>query len=437
MIAAGFAGLIAVGSVLLSLPAAHREPLGYLDALFTATSAVCVTGLVVVDTGTRYTLFGQLVILVLIQVGGVGVMAFAAIALRVVGRRLSLRTQAALSGNLLQRDAAGELGGLFTRILRFVALTEGAGALLLFVGMVGASGPGHAAYSAVFHAVSAFCNAGFSLYADSLAGLRANPLVMGGVMALIVLGGIGHPVAVDLWRTLTRLRGPRTAVRGRLELGSTVALRTSGALILGGLVLLLLLGLTPEESTWGARLSGALFQSVTARTAGFNSVNIGSLPAGSLLVLAGLMFIGGSPGSCAGGIKTTTFRLWLARVGSLLGHGKGPRLSGRYIPGEISRRASIIIGLSVLWNLAGLLVLLGTEGRTPGVGLEDVLVEQVSAFGTVGLSTGLTPALTTAGRLWIIATMFVGRLGPLTLGVLAFEPRRQTVRHPEGRIMVG
>jgi trk system potassium uptake protein TrkH len=437
LIVAGFGGLIVVGAILLSLPMSQKGNVGVLDALFTATSAACVTGLIVVDTGTDYTIFGQLVILVLIQMGGIGVMSFAALAFQVVRRRLSLRAQAALSSSMLQRDVGGDLKGVLRRILLFVVLTEGAGALVLFAGMAPGQDLVRAAYSAVFHAISAFCNAGFSVYTDSLSGLRGNPTVMTAVMLLIFLGGIGHPVAVDLWQNLRLLVRRRNTGAVRLELGSTVALRASLGLTLGGAVLLLILGLTPAETTWGARVSSALFQSVTARTAGFNTIAIGSLPLGSIVVLALLMFIGGSPGSCAGGIKTTTFTLWLARLRSLLQGTRGPRLSGRYIPGDITRRASIIIGLSVLWNLVGVMVLLATETGSPGVGLHDVLFEQVSAFGTVGLSTGLTPRLTGVGKLWIIATMFVGRLGPLTLGVLAFSPRVAGLRYPEGRIMVG
>jgi len=176
---------------------------------------------------------------------------------------------------------------------------------------------------------------------------------------------------------------------------------------------------------------------VTARTAGFNTVEIGALPLSSLAVLILLMFVGGSPGSCAGGIKTTTFALWVAKLGSLLQGRGGPRLFGRQIPDEVVRRASLILGLSVAWNLIGVVLLLATEGGTPCAGMHDVLFEQISAFGTVGLSTGLTPKLSILGRLWIMLSMFVGRLGPLTLAVWAFPHRTPALRYPEGRIMIG
>lgn len=436
LLVASFGSLIAIGAVLLALPWSHKGGVGLIDALFTATSAVCVTGLVVVDTGTDYSAFGQIVILLLIQAGGIGVMSFAALAFPLLGRRLSLSAQAALSSSLLQREVASEFRGIFRRILEFVLITEVIGALLIFVGMLPSRGAGHAAYSAVFHAISAFCNAGFSPYADSLTGWRENPVVSATVMVLILLGGIGHPVVVDLWRKLLVARR-ESAGPNRLELNSAVALSTSGVLIVGGFGLLLLFGLTPGEGSWPSRLWNALFQSVSARTAGFNTVNIGALPLSSLMLTVLLMFVGGSPGSCAGGIKTTTFTLWLAKLWSLLRGGKWPRLFSRHIPGEIARRASMIIGLAVVWNLLGLLLLLATEGRSPGVGMHDVLFEQVSAFGTVGLSTGLTPKLSVAGKLWIVATMFVGRLGPLTLAVWALTRRAPGVRYPEGRIMIG
>lgn len=432
-----FGGLILAGTGLLMLPWAQRGNVGLLDAFFTATSAVCVTGLTVVDTGSAYTAFGQIVILILIQAGGVGVMSFAALAAHLLGRRLSLSARAALSSSLLQQDVASEFGAILRRILKFVLLAETIGAALLFAGMLPERGPAHAATSAVFHAVSAFCNAGFSLYSDSLMGLRHNPLVLFTIMALIFLGGIGHPVVVDLWQTLALRRTHRPAGPRRLQLNSRVALGTSAALLAIGFLWLLACGSSPSPEPWTARAQDALFQSVSARTAGFNTVNIGALPLSSLLFLALLMFVGGSPGSCAGGIKTTTLALWLATLWSRLRGEKWPRLSGRHIPGEIVRRASMILGLATLWNLAGLLLLLVSEGGRPSLGMHEVLFEQVSAFGTVGLSTGLTPELSAIGKLWIASTMFVGRLGPLTLASWVFVRNTPGIRHPEGRIMIG
>ncbi|MBN2499050.1 MAG: ATPase [Deltaproteobacteria bacterium] len=436
LLVGGFGGLVVAGTLLLWLPWARSGSTSLLDALFTATSAVCVTGLVVVDTGTDYTAFGQIVILLLIQAGGIGVMIFAGLAFLLLGHRLSLRARAALGSSMLQRDVASELRSIFGRILRFVLVAEGAGAVLIFIGLLPARGVAHAAYSAIFHSVSAFCNAGFSLYPDSLSGFRGNPLVLFTVMGLIVLGGIGHPVVVDVWQRLRPRRGDRDGPR-RLGLSSAVALWTSAALLLAGFALLLLFGSAHGGLPWSDRVLDALFQSVSARTAGFNTVDIGELGLAPLFVLVLLMFIGGSPGSCAGGIKTTTFTLWLAKLRSRLRGEKSPRLFGRHIPGEITRRVSMIIGIAVVWNLVGVLLLLAAEGERTDVGLHDVLFEQISAFGTVGLSTGLTPGLGAVARLWLVATMLVGRLGPLTIAMWIFARKTPGIRYPEGRIMIG
>lgn len=431
LLATSFLALIGVGTLLLWLPLSHRGDVGLLDALFTATSAVCVTGLVVVDTGTAFTPVGQATILVLIQMGGLGVMTFAAIASEVLGRRLTLSAHAALADSLIQRDASLEFAETFHRILRVVLLVEAVGGALLFAALAPHLGVAAAAWSALFHAVSAFCNAGFSLNADSLVGFRENPLVTGPVMALIVLGGAGHPVLVDVWRVLRRRdRATITGRFGALTLHSRVVVLASGGLIALGAILLLALGLA------GGGVHEALFQSVTARTAGFNTVDIGALPAGSLVLLVVLMFIGGSSGSCAGGVKTSTVVVWFARFRATLRGEKQPRVLGRHLPGELVRRAMLVLDLAIIWNVVGVFVLLVTEGVPPG-GVVEILFEQVSAFATVGLSTGLTPQLSEGGRLWIIVTMFVGRVGPLTVVLWLFARRAPRVLYPDGRLMIG
>jgi len=438
-----FAGAILVGSVLLSLPVAHANgPVGYLDALFTATSAICVTGLIVVDTATAYTLFGQIVILALIQAGGLGVMTFAALIFRLMGRRLSLSSRAALHDALFQEDRAGEFRRLFARILRMTLVVEAFGAVAIFLPLLRRSALGEAAYSAIFHSISAFCNAGFSIYSDNLYELRGSAVIVSTVMVLIVLGGLGHTVLQESWQWISaRLLRP-DAPRGphAFSLHAQVVLRVSLILIVGGTLLLLLFGMTAEQASWGSRLWTALFQSVTARTAGFHTVQIGMLPYASLLLICVLMFIGGSPGSCAGGLKTTTAAIWVARLRARLQGDDEPRLLGRRVPNVILRRTTILVALAVVWNTVGVLFLLATElGSAPpyAFGLQDVLFEQLSAFGTVGLSAGLTPVLSTAGRVWIIATMFVGRLGPLTLATWIVSRGTIRVRYPEGKVMIG
>lgn len=435
----GFAAVIGLGTLLLLLPWSQtRGEVGVVDALFTATSAVCVTGLVVVDTGTAYTRFGQTVILTLIQVGGLGIMTFAALGFLILGRRLSLASQAALHDAFFQRDLGIEFKKRFWQILVITVSTEAVGILLIFLALSWRQTPiPEAFYSAMFHSISAFCNAGFSIYKDNLMGLRDSPVIMTTVMSLIVLGGLGHLVLVELWEAGMGLGAkPRHRLR-RFSTHSRVVLRITFALILSGWLGLLIFGLTPGENTWGLKLTTALFQSITARTAGFNTVDIGLLPLASLLLLTLLMFIGGSPGSCAGGIKTTTLAISLAEFRAKIKGEDQVVLLDRRVPKPILDRALVLVRLSVLWNLLGVLLLLATETGRPGVGLHDVLFEQISAFGTVGLSTGLTEKLTVVGRLWITATMFVGRLGPLTVAMGLFPASHFHVKYPESRIMIG
>lgn len=432
-----FAGLITLGTILLLLPAAHtRRPIGFVDALFTATSAVCVTGLITVDTATDYSRFGQVVILVLIQLGALGIMTFGALAAELLHLRMSFSSQAALRDMFFQQQMRGKLAASLWGILATVALAECAGALLLYAGLAGGPEPRGGGFEAVFLAVSAFCNAGFSVYSDNVMGLRQSLLVVWTLMALIVLGGIGYPVVFECaqraWARLRRRHPPTVG----FTLHARVVLWSSLWLTLGGAAALLLTGGPALGTSWPGRALDALFQSVTARTAGFNTVPIGALALPGLLVLIPLMFVGGSPGSCAGGIKTTTFAVWVTRVWTRLRGGDQVALFGRVIPHSFVRRAGLILAVAVLWNGVGVLLLSLTESG-PEARLEQLLFEQISAFGTVGLSTGLTPALSGLGKLWIIATMFVGRLGPLTVAFAVMPQPRRTFEYPREGVMIG
>ncbi len=437
MLVTGFAMLIVAGTVLLWLPIASAGPaISLLDALFTAASATCVTGLVTLDTGTAFSGFGQGVILMLIQAGGLGVMAFAALAFDLFGKRLSLRAQSAFNESLFQRDSVGGLRRRLLQIVWTVLLFEGVGGMVMLVGFARRYDLGRAAYLAAFHAVSAFCNAGFSLFSDSLMSAGGHPLVLLPVAVLVVAGGLGQPVLLDVWSVLRRCPGRRSRYQ-TLTLHSRIVLKSSLVLIVGGGAILFATGAGPDCLSGVPRVSAALFQSISARTAGFNTVDVGRLPLASLLVLAVLMFVGGSPGSCAGGIKTTTAMLWLAQFSSRIRGRKWPSLLGRHMPGELVRRASTLVGLAFLWNIVGTIILSVTEAHTPGAGLRDLVFEQLSAFGTVGLSTGVTAHLSALGQVWIVITMFVGRVGPLTLVVWVFEQRSPGVRLPEGKVMIG
>lgn len=432
----GFAAVIFLGTLLLCLPWSQHGKVGFLDALFTSTSAVCVTGLTVVDTGTDFTFFGQVVILILIQTGGIGIMAFAALAFQLMGRRMSLQSQAVLQDTFFQRDVAEG----FHRTLRLILILtfgiEATGALLMWIFLFPGMKAGPALFSAVFHAVSAFCNAGFSIRTDNLLGLD-NPGILIVIMLLIVAGGLGHTVLHELW-TLGSRRGERGGVRKpqALSMHCRLVLWVSSFLLVGGAVGILILGLTPGEVTWDDKILHAAFQSVTARTAGFNSVEIGKLPQASLFILIMLMFIGGSPGSCAGGIKTTTSAIWGARIRAALRGERDVQLLGRRIAWEQVGRADLLVALAICWNMAGVMLLLTVEANLPESHL-GLIFEQISAFGTVGLSTGLTPSLSPAGKLWIIATMFVGRLGPLTIALWMVPTHKAHVRYPKGTVMIG
>ncbi len=344
----GFAGIILVGTLLLLLPWSQTKgEVGFVDALFTSTSAVCVTGLVVVDTGTAYTLFGQTVIVALIQIGGLGIMTFAALAYLMLGRRLSLASQAALHDAFFQRDLGIEFRKKFFQILLITASIELIGFFLIFLALLWRQAPAvPALFSAFFHSISAFCNAGFSIYKDNLIGLRDSPVIMATVMSLIVLGGLGHMVVFEVWHhgrnwfSRKHRSGPNP-----ISTHSRVVLRTTLALITIGWLGIILLGQTPSEDTWGMKLSCALFQSVTARTAGFNTVDIGVMPLASLLLITLLMFIGGSPGSCAGGVKTTGLAITLAEFKAKLKGEEQVVILDRRVPKPLLDRTMVLSDL--------------------------------------------------------------------------------------------
>lgn len=442
VLAATFAALIAAGTVLLALPAASAtgQSAGLLTALFTATSAVCVTGLVVVDTGTAFSPFGQGVILILIQAGGLGTVILYTLVMLLLGRRISLRDRLLVKEALGRPTPAGVVR-LVREVVLVTLVLEGIGALVLFLRWAGDHSTAQAAWLAVFHAVSAFNNAGFDLFGTSLRGFATDPWVTATVMALVLLGGIGFTVLDELIQPL-RERWQRTLGDSvaplRLTLHSRLAVKTSLFLLLlawGGYLLLE----WANPATLGAlgpaqRPLAALFTAVTPRTAGFEVVPTGGMGQATLLLTMALMFIGASPGGTGGGIKTTTFAaLVLAWRAAAQGRADAV-VAGRRLPGDLLQRAWVIGTLSVLWVLLVTGVLLVTEGRTLG----PVLFEVMSAFGTVGLSTGLTPLLSPVGQVAIILVMFSGRIGPLTLALaLAEREFRGDILYPEERVMIG
>ena len=438
LLAITFALLVTIGTILLWLPVSHTPvDFSFLDALFTATSAVCVTGLIVVDTGRDFTPFGQGVILVLIQLGGLGIMTFAAVATQFLGGKLSFRSQAVLSDAFYQGNAATLIRRDLKRILAITATFEALGVLLLYSRIdLSASGP-PPLFSAVFHSVSAFCNAGFSLYSDSMTQYRADPRVMFAIVLLVIVGGLGHTVVLEMVRrSYARIRRRRPTPL-MWSLNSRIVLRMSAGLIILGAVMILVLGVGGEGETWLVSIGEAIFQSVTCRTAGFNSVDIASLSTTALLVMAVLMFIGGSPASCAGGVKTTSVATWYAQLWAWLRGQRDVTLLGRRLAPDIVARAAMIIGLAVVWNAVGCLVLTMFEAGRPNMAVENLIFEQASAFATVGLSTGITGSLSVGSKLWIILSMFVGRIGPLTFAMVISTRDAGRIRYPEERLMVG
>ncbi|MGD9873573.1 MAG: TrkH family potassium uptake protein [Kiritimatiellia bacterium] len=432
----GFSGAIGVGTVLLMLPAATvsgaRMPL--VDALFTATSAVCVTGLIVQDTATYFSAFGQAVVLALIQVGGLGIMTFSVALVALLRKRMDLRQRVMMQG-ALDHDTVSGVRGMVRFIVLMTLWFEVAGALLLFVSWHGRleSLPS-AVWHSLFHSVSAFCNAGFSTFSDSISGFRDSPAVNAVIAALIVSGGLGFPVIRDFQCRLRHsAEGNRKA---RLRVQTKTVLTVSVTLILGGAALIYLkerTGLLGDMSTADA-IMASVFQSVTARTAGFNTVDIGSFSPAVLLVIIALMFIGASPGSTGGGIKTTTVAALWAAIAASLRNRPHVELYRRTLQSATVYRALAVLCISLLLVTAFACALLCTEDAP----FTDVLFETVSAFGTVGLSTGLTPHLSRAGRLLIVLLMFIGRLGPLTIAY-AMLPARAPVRYKyaEERMMIG
>lgn len=439
LVVAGFAIAILVGALLLHSPwAAGDTKVSFIDALFTSTSAVCVTGLTVLDTSKDFSFFGQVVIALLIQTGGLGIMTFAAITFRLLGLRFSLQTSAVLHDTFFQKDIGSQFQSAFKTILTLTLAIEGVGMLFLFIFFAPRlDSVSDTLFYAFFHSVSAFCNAGFALATDNLVVWRDSEGILITIMALIVAGGLGYSVLYEIfYRIRSRSSGTQPDIPIRFSLHSRVVLFVSCLLIVLGTALIAIFGLSSDEKTLWEIIFNSLFQSVSARTAGFNSVDLGRVPPASLLILIILMFIGGSPGSCAGGVKTSSIAIYWARLVSGLRGMKEVHLSDRRLPHELVSRTDLLFTVAIIWNILGVLILCTTESGLKADSMA-LAFEQVSAFGTVGLSTGITSKLSTLGKLWIILTMFIGRLGPLTIVTLMIPKATAHVRYPKGTVMIG
>ena len=428
----GFAGVIILGTILLMLPVASKtgQFTSPVNTLFTAASAVCVTGLTVVDTGDYWSSFGQGVILVLIQIGGLGFMTSATLLLLLLGRRLGLRERW-LIGQSLGTERLGGMVKLVRRIALFTIIIEAIGAAIFYIHFSVENPTGTAAWKAVFQAVSAFNNAGFDIFGKfrSLLDYQTDTTVILTTAALIIIGGISFVVVADIGR-MRRF--------GRLSVDSKIVLVTTLGLLVLGTVVFLLTEYGNADTlgplSFPYKLLNAFFHSVTPRTAGFASINIGSMATYSQFFTILLMFVGGAAGSTAGGIKVNTFGMLIATIWSTIRGKEHAGAFGREFANQQIHRALALVMLSLTLIFIVVFVLTVTEK----FGFLNLLFETVSAFGTVGLSTGITPDLSVAGRLIITAMMFIGRLGPLIL-VLYLAQRQQpsTHRFPHDEVRIG
>lgn len=433
----GFFLLILAGTLLLSLPAASADgqSAGLFDSLFTATSAVCVTGLVVRDTGLAWSRMGQIVLLGLIQMGGLGFMVFATLVMVALGRRITLRER------MVIREAMNEttLSGLVRLTMGYggmVLLIEGAGAALLSIRLVPLLGWGEGLFYSLFHAVSAFCNAGFDLFGRyaSLTSFAGDPLLLLTVCALIILGGLGFSVVLECVRHRFRWR--------EFSLHSKIVLLATGLLLLLGTGYFCFAEWANEKTLGplaaGDKVVNGFFQAVTLRTAGFNSIDQAGLKEASKLMSVLLMFVGASPASTGGGVKTTTISVLLMIVISVVRGHREVNVLGRRLPAELLRRALTILFISLAILLMGTMALTLIENeRLPFL---DLLFECASALATVGVSSVGTPTLHPASKMLLIPLMFFGRVGPLTMALALANKQNQgqdRIKFPEDKLMIG
>ncbi|MFH1969579.1 MAG: potassium transporter TrkG [Verrucomicrobiota bacterium] len=435
---------IILGTVLLMVPLASwsgqwTDP---LTALFMATSAMCVTGHTVVDPASYFSLLGQFVLLGLIQLGGLGFMTLATACLVLLGRRLSIQSELTLTASL-GGEEANQFRRLLYRTIVFAFVVEGMGALVLMIRLILGHGvtAGRAFYQGIFHAVSAFCNAGFSLYPDSLITVRDDKLFILTMGALIIMGGLGFLVINEF--SVFKFWRHNRLTRGRLSLHAKIVVLATVALIMAGWLVFALLewDKTLAPLRVADKLNCALFQSITPRTAGFKVVDMAQTHTATRFVTMLLMFIGGSPGSAAGGIKTTTAMVLLFTMLAIIRGKRETIFKSRTISVRVVEEALsvFLLGIVVVGGLYGLLLV--SEESALAVAQftsEALLFETISAFGTVGLSTGIMPGLTVVGKLLIIMGMFIGRVGPLTMVlVVGLKDTRQLVRFPEEDVNIG
>ena len=434
-IALGFLIIIILGTLLLMLPVSSRDDnaTSFLDALFTATSASCVTGLVVVDTYTHWSVFGQIVIICLIQVGGLGFISIGLIIALLLGRRVSLRHRGLMqeSVNTLQ---IGGIVRLTKKMIVGTLIFEGIGALILSIRFAFIMSPARAVFYGIFHSVSAFCNAGFDLLGcygeyNSLCGFEGDWTINLTISALIITGGLGFVVWDDISKNKLNIK--------RYRLHSKIVLAVTASLLVAGTILFLIFEWNNTMAGMNAptRFQAAFFSSVTPRTAGMNSVDTGALTPASKLLTMILMFIGGSPGSTSGGAKTTTLFVMVAYLWTTMCGKYGIDVFGRRLKEDVVRKAALVIGFNMLLFITGAMVIFAQQ---PELGFSDVLFEVISGISTVGMTTGITRSLGTVSRIVIILLMYCGRIGSLSFA-LSFSENKRVVplQQPEEEINIG
>ena len=437
----GFVVLISVGTAFLMLSAASAgKSLELVDALFTAVSASCVTGLVVLDTGTAFSKFGQVIIIALIQAGGLGIMTISTIVLMTGGRRPSL-TERKVVEDSLTYGGEKNLFSILKDVLLFTFVIEGIGIFLMFFRFLPGRTAGNALYLSVFHSISAFCNAGFSLFSGSFTAYREDLVLNLVVCFLIVCGGIGFLVLSELKRNFPFTR--KTWLR--LSLNTKLVLSTTAILLVLSTILIAAMEWrnTLAPLSIFNRLIAAFFQAVSARTAGFNTLSIENMADETLFVLILLMFVGASPGSCGGGIKTTTLATLVTLGVTRLRGRKRPQLFHRTIAEVSLGKAISLVMMSMFVTSIGLLCLLTTGLTGAAISYSrgnflELFFETISAFGTVGLSTGITGKLSIPGKFIVILIMFIGRLGPLVIAMAVSRQRKApSFYYAEENIMIG
>lgn len=434
LLAVSFVVAILVGTILLALPFSTQSgQISIVDALFTATSAVCVTGLKVKETPTYFSPVGQVILLVLFQMGGLGIMAFSTLILLVAGKRISVKDRIIIQEGYTP-SSIKNVKGLIRNIFVYALIIEGVGTTFLYVHWCSQSSAPRALFKSVFHSVSAFCNAGFSLSSDSFISCRGDFLVNIILIVLIVAGGLGFLVLQelkDVWSSWIRRKKVRISLHTKLVLTLTLFLVAVPAL----LIFVIEGDRAMQDFGVKEKILASFFQAVTARTAGFNTLELNTLSFASVFLLIVLMFIGASPGSTGGGVKTSTVGVIFAFLKSKIQARESVNLYYRTLPLELITKAFTVVTLSIgVIFLSAFVLFIAQKGGT----MEGVFFEVVSAFGTVGLSLGITPKLTGVGKIILVFTMYVGRIGPLTL-LYALSRRRSFGKYEyvEESVMIG